>query len=140
VQRPAFSALPLAVLAAAIACGIATAADRDVSFVRIIRVTQAPYQPVAFRVWIKAPVGHRIFVGVKIFDVAGNSVYSGKAGEASYAQPYYSTSLTLKWNKVAYDGSRLPRGQQFRAIAFASDLNTNQKLFRSSPYSFTLAS
>ena len=58
--------------------------------------------------------------------------------QASYTQPYYSTSLTLKWNKVAYDGSRLPRGKRLQAIAFASDSTTNQPIFRSSPYFFTL--
>jgi hypothetical protein len=59
---------------------------------------------------------------------------------ASYSQPYYSTSLTLKWNKVADDGSRLPRGQGFIAVAFASDLDTSQTLFRSAAYRCVLAS
>jgi hypothetical protein len=121
----------------------ATAQPRDVSFVRIIRVTQAPYQAVKFRVWVKAPVGHDVLLAVKIFDSSGRTVYTPKSGsptEARYQQPYYSTSLTVKWNKNADDGSRLPRGQSFVALAFATDLGTNQKLFRSSPYRFTLTS
>jgi hypothetical protein len=112
--------------------------NANVSFLRVIRVTQAPYKPVAFRIWVKAPVGHHLFVGYKIYDDEGNGVFSGDAGQA-LVLPYYSTTLTLKWNKVAYDGSRLPKGQHFRVIATASDLDTRQKLFRSSLFGFTLA-
>jgi hypothetical protein len=121
----------------------ASAQTANVSFLRIIRTTQAPYQPLAFRVWVKAPVNHEIFVAIKIFDSAGHTVYTANKNsplEANYTQPYYSTSLTLKWNKAADDGSRLPRGQRFIAVAFASDFDTNQRLFRSSPYYFTLTS
>ena len=123
----------------------ADAREANVSFVRVIRVTQQAYQPVAIRIWEKAPVGHQVYVGYKIFDERGRGVYSvtGSSGASSpasitIAQPYYSTSLTLKWNKIAYDGSRLPRGQRFQVIAYASDLDTGQKLHASSPYVFTL--
>jgi hypothetical protein len=94
-------------------------------------------------VWVKAPINHSILVAVKIFDTSGNTVYTANQRsplEASYTQPYYSTSLTLKWIKIADDGSRLPRGQRFVAVAFAFDLDTNQKLSRSSRYDFTLTS
>lgn len=132
------------VMAAAMTAGGASARTANVAFLRIIRTTQAPYQPLAFRVWVKAPVNHQVFVAIKIFDMAGHTVYTGNKNsplEANYTQPYYSTSLTLKWNKVADDGSRLPKGQRFIAVAFASDYDTNQqKLFRSSPYYFTLTS
>jgi hypothetical protein len=114
------------------------ATGENVSFLRVMRVTQAPYQPVAFRIWVKAPVGHHVFIGYKIYDDRGNGVFSDDAGQP-VVLPYYSTSLTLRWKKVAYDGSRLPRGQHFRVIASASDLETKQKLFRSSPFGFTLA-
>ena len=128
--------------AGSIASGAGTG-TANVSFLRIIRATQQPYQPVAFRVWVKAPVGHQIFVGVKIFDAQGRSVYAGSRLSTTYTQPYYSTSLTLKWNKVAQDGSRLPRGQRFIAIAAAGDddsSSTQSKIFRSSEFHFTLAS
>ena len=125
----------------------ADAYESNVSFVRVIRVTQQPYQPVAIRIWEKAPVGHRVSVAYKIFDERGRGVYSvtASSGASSPAyititQPYYSTSLTMKWNKIAYDGSRLPRGQRFQVIAYAADLDTGQKLRASSPYIFTLTS
>jgi hypothetical protein len=130
-------------IAALVAVPAAGAREGNVSFLRIIRATQAPYQPVKFRVWVKAPVNHDIFVAVKIFDTAGHTVYTAQQGstlQARYMQPYYSTSLTLSWKKVADDGSRLPRGQTFIALAFASDLDTNQELFRSSRFYFTLTS
>jgi hypothetical protein len=137
-------ALAIGVVVAAASPSSGAARQDNVSFLRIIRVTQEPYQPVAFRVWVKAPVNHHIWVAIKIFDTSGNPVYTPKGasspGEASYVQPYYSTSLTLKWKKFADDGSRLPHGQRFAVLAFASDGDTNQKLFRSSPYYFTLTS
>jgi hypothetical protein len=134
----------VACVGASVIAATASARPADVSFVRVIRATQAPYQPVAFRVWVKAPVDHQIMVAIKIFDAAGHTVYTAPGvhspAEAVYSQPYYSSSLTLKWNKVADDGSRLPRGQQLMALAFATDLDTDQKLFRSSPYRFTVTS
>jgi hypothetical protein len=141
--RLRLAALIVAVVGTASVASTATARPVNVSFLRIIRVTQAPYQPVAFRVWVKAPVNHQIFVAVKIFDTTGHTVYTPDQGsplQARYTQPYYSTSLTLKWRKVADDRSRLPRGQRFIALAFASDLDSRQNLLRSSPYYFTLTS
>lgn len=38
----------------------------------MLRVSQQPYQPVSVRIYIKATVGHEIWVGIKIFDTAGH--------------------------------------------------------------------
>jgi hypothetical protein len=141
-MRRLLIAMTLVALVLTMSESVASYARTNVSFLRIIRVTQAPYQPVAFRVWVKAPVNHRILVAIKIFDNAGSTVYTATQSsplEASYSQPYYSTTLTLKWRKVSDDGFRLPRGQGFIAVAFASDIDAGQKLFRSSPYRFTLS-
>jgi hypothetical protein len=86
--------------------------------------------------------GHDLYgLGGEPLLASGNTVYSKTPHSpliVEYKQPYYSTSLTLRWNKVADDGSRLPRGQKFVAIALAADLDSHQKGFRSSPFSFTL--
>ena len=54
-------------------------------------------------------------IGLKIFDQHGYGVYSSPTNgavnsslaSAVITQPYQATSLTLQWNKVAHDGSRL---------------------------------
>jgi hypothetical protein len=84
-----------------------------------------------------------VFVAVKVFDAQGSVVYTARQGssaEADYTRPYYSTSLTLTWNKRADDGSRLPRGQQFILRAYASDITSGGRLTPSSIYRFTLMS
>ena len=120
--------------------GQAVGQRQSVSSLRVIRVGQNPTYPVAIRVGVQATVGHRLHVGYKIFDDAGHGVYSSSgSSSATFKQPYASTALTLRWNKVAYDGSRVSRGEHLRVVAFATDLSANkQKLYRSSPVAFTL--
>lgn len=140
--RVAACALLAMFLLAAVAVE-APAATTGISLVRILRVTQAPYQPVEVRLWVKAPVGHSIFIAIKVFDATGHVVYTAKQGsvaEADYTQPYYSTSLTLKWNKHADDGSRMPQGQQLILRAYVSDISSGSGLIPSSIYRFTLSS
>ena len=143
VSRIIATAIVLTCSLAPVFAPAASGDPENVSFVRVLRVSQAPYQPISIRISIKAPVGHNVYVGFKIFDAAGHGVFSSKNGTtstASFREPYYATSLTLRWNKVAYDGSRLPRGQHFGVVAYASDLDTNQRLMPSSVFRFTLTS
>lgn len=119
---------------------LAGASRSNVSFVRILRVTQAPYNPVVFRVWEKAPVGHQIFVGVNVY-LPGSPTRIASISDPGFAQPYYSTSLNVTWNKRGADGSRVPPGTHLIALAYATDLSTGQqRLFPSSAVYFSLTS
>jgi hypothetical protein len=119
---------------------LAGASNSDVSFVRILRVTQAPYNPVVFRVWEKAPVGHEIYVGVNVY-LPGSPTRIATISDPRFAQTYYSTSLNVTWNKRGADGSRVPPGTRLIARAYATDLSTGQQqLFPSSIVYFSLTS
>jgi len=135
--------LPVIAAVACISASYSPATRTEVAKVKVLRITQQVYQPLAVRIEVRGSVGHTMYVGMKIFDFKGRGVYSPPVGRSSpssatYTQPYYDTSLTLRWNKVAYDGSRPPKNHLYYVVAYASDITSNGKLLSSSSYAFDL--